>query len=71
MSNLASKYRPSEFNQLIGQKMVAAVLSKMVEKEQIPPGLIFTGPSGSGKTSAARLVAEKLGGEVIEVDAAI
>jgi len=70
MSNLASKYRPQEFNQLIGQKMVAAVLSKMVEKNQIPPGLLLTGPSGTGKTSAARLVAEKLGGEIIEVDAA-
>lgn len=70
MSNLASKYRPREFKQLIGQNLVAAVLSKMVEKEQIPPGLLFTGPSGSGKTSAARLVAEKLGGEIIEVDAA-
>lgn len=70
MSNLASKYRPQEFSQLIGQKMVAAVLSKMIEKDQIPPGLLFTGPSGTGKTSAARLVAEKLGGEIIEVDAA-
>lgn len=70
MQNLASKYRPQEFAQLIGQTLVAAVLKKMVEKDQIPPGLLFSGPSGTGKTSAARLVAEKLGGEVIEVDAA-
>lgn len=70
MTNLASEYRPREFKQIIGQNYVAAVLSKMVEKNQVPPGLLFSGPSGTGKTTAARIVAEKLGGEVIEVDAA-
>ena len=80
MKNLATAYRPTEFQHLIGQRLVATVLSRMVAKDQIPPGLLFTGPSGTGKTSAARLVANKLQGEateanklqvdVIEVDAA-
>lgn len=70
MSNLANSYRPTEFSQLIGQEFVAAVLEKMIVKDRVPSGLLFSGPSGTGKTSAARLVAEKLGGEIIEVDAA-
>lgn len=70
MPNLASQYRPLEFQQLIGQPLVSAVLQKVVDKGQYPPGFIFSGPSGTGKTSAARILAEKAGGELIEVDAA-
>jgi DNA polymerase-3 subunit gamma/tau len=73
-SGLALRYRPSTFDEILGQRLTATVLTRMVEKDQIPPGLLFSGPSGTGKTSAARVFARELNlGEehdVIEMDAA-
>lgn len=68
---LARKYRPQEFGDLIGQKLNAVVLQRMVEAEDVPQGLLFSGPSGTGKTSAARVLARALDApDTIEVDAA-
>ncbi len=68
---LAVRYRPTEFRQMIGQSVNAAVLSKMVETDNIPAGLIFSGVRGSGKTTAARILANSANaGMPIEVDAA-
>lgn len=74
MSNtLFLKYRPSEFKDLVGQRLNAAVLSKMVQTEKLYQGMLFTGPSGCGKTSAARILAHSLGydgAKITEIDAA-
>lgn len=69
-ATLAAKYRPKTFGDLVGQKLNAVILQRMVDKDAVPPGLVFSGPSGVGKTTAARILAVALGGEVIEVDAA-
>lgn len=68
--SLAVRYRPSDFPEMIGQKLNATVLAKMVDSKDVPTGLLFSGPSGSGKTTAARILAAKLDGEVLEIDAA-
>lgn len=68
---LALKYRPKTFSEVIGQKINAIVLDRMVASDSVPQGLLFAGPRGSGKTSMARILANSLdAGEPIEVDAA-
>ena len=68
---LALKYRPTTFEDVVGQRYTTAILKRMVETERVPTGLLFSGPSGVGKTTAARILAATMdAGEVIEVDAA-
>jgi DNA polymerase-3 subunit gamma/tau len=57
---LTTKYRPSTFKDMVGQKVNAVVLSQMVKTEQVPEALLFRGPRGVGKTSAARILAMEL-----------
>lgn len=57
---LALKYRPKKFSEVIGQQLTAVVLEKMVEKNEVPPTLLFRGPRGTGKTSVARILAMEL-----------
>jgi DNA polymerase-3 subunit gamma/tau len=68
--NLALKYRPQSFDDIIGQRLAAVVLSRMVEKSKVPEGILIAGPSGTGKTTAARVLASKLDADSIEVDGA-
>lgn len=68
---LALKYRPTTFPDLIGQRINAVVLQRMVDTGQVPSALLFSGPSGVGKTTASRVLASQLGAsDVIEVDSA-
>lgn len=68
---LALKYRPTTFEDMVGQRYTAAILRRMIETESVPFGLLFSGPSGTGKTTAARILAAQVdAGDIIEVDAA-
>lgn len=68
---LALKYRPKTFAEVIGQRITAVVLDRMVDSGQVPSGLLFAGPKGTGKTSMARILGSALGSaDFIEVDAA-
>lgn len=53
---LALKYRPTNFDQVIGQKSVAVFLAHMTAKKNLPTLMIFDGVHGSGKTSSARII---------------
>lgn len=55
---------------MVGQNQNGIVLQNMVAKDRVPSALIFSGPSGTGKTSAARILANSLDADPIEVDAA-
>lgn len=60
MEALALKYRPRSFGDIVGQKLTAIILDRMVESGSVPHGLLFSGPSGTGKTTAARILAASL-----------
>lgn len=64
--NLALKYRPHEFSEVVGQKATAAILSAKIRQGTLDQALLFYGPSGVGKTSMARIVAAALNPESAE-----
>lgn len=53
---LALKYRPQDFNDMIGQNTVSVFLAHMTAKRNLPNLMIFDGVHGSGKTSSARII---------------
>ena len=57
---LARKWRPRNFQELVGQNSVSQTLTNALKKGRLYPALIFTGPRGTGKTSTARIVAKSL-----------
>jgi DNA polymerase III subunit gamma/tau len=58
--NLALKYRPKTFDEVVGQRATSAILKAMIIKGSLQQALLFTGPSGVGKTTMARIVAAEL-----------
>ena len=57
---LARKWRPKNFQELLGQDSARQTLTNALSKNRLYPVLIFTGPRGTGKTSTARIVAKSL-----------
>ncbi len=57
---LALKYRPQNFEDLIGQEVVAETISKAIEQNKISNAYLFTGIRGVGKTTIARILAKSL-----------
>ncbi|PAF42146.1 DNA polymerase III subunit gamma/tau [Helicobacter sp. 11S02629-2] len=58
--NLALKYRPILFSELIGQESVSLTLSASLDSNKISNAYLFSGLRGSGKTSSARIMARSL-----------
>ena len=67
---LITKYRPRDFDEVIGHDSAMSALRRAVESETRPHAYLFTGPSGVGKTTTARIVAGLLQAEILEIDAA-
>lgn len=57
---LALKYRPSTFDDLIGQDVVAETIINSIKANKVPNAYLFTGIRGIGKTTTARIVAKSL-----------
>ncbi|MDE2222761.1 MAG: DNA polymerase III subunit gamma/tau [Candidatus Omnitrophica bacterium] len=57
---LARKYRPQNFDQLVGQAHITELLRKSIESGRIAHAFLFCGPRGIGKTSTARILAKSL-----------
>ena len=57
---LARKYRPSNFDELIGQDTIAQTLSLALDANRLSHAYLFSGLRGSGKTSTARIFAKAL-----------
>ena len=57
---LYRKYRPKNFNEVIGQKVVVKTLVNAIENNKISHAYIFSGPRGTGKTSIAKIFAKTI-----------
>jgi len=57
---LARKYRPSTFDELVGQDSVSQTLSQALDSDRLSHAYLFSGLRGSGKTSTARIFAKAL-----------
>ncbi len=55
---LARKWRPTVFEDVVGQEHVTRTLMNALKSERIAHAYIFAGPRGVGKTSTARLLAK-------------
>ena len=57
---LAQKYRPTSFNEVIGQEILVKTICNAIESNRLPNAWILTGIRGIGKTSIARIIARSL-----------
>ncbi|MBX2995401.1 MAG: DNA polymerase III subunit gamma/tau [Bdellovibrionaceae bacterium] len=57
---IARKWRPKNFDQLVGQSHISTTLQNALKNGRLPHALLFTGPRGTGKTSSARILAKSL-----------
>ena len=57
---LALKYRPQEFDDLIGQEVMAQTITNSIKLKKTPNAYLLTGIRGVGKTTTARLIAKAL-----------
>ena len=56
----ALKYRPTTFEEVVGQQSITKTLKNSLETEQLAQALLFCGPRGVGKTSCARILAKQI-----------
>jgi DNA polymerase-3 subunit gamma/tau len=57
---LARKYRPADFDTLIGQEAMVKTLSNAIDSGRLAHAFIMTGVRGVGKTTTARIIAKAL-----------
>jgi len=57
---LARKWRPQQFDEVVGQDHVATTLKNAIEQSRLAHAYLFVGPRGIGKTSIARIFAKAL-----------
>ena len=60
MAALYRKYRPQDFDEVVGQEAVVRTLKNAIAHGQIRQAYLFAGPRGTGKTSLARILAKAL-----------
>jgi len=57
---LARKYRPQEFDGVVGQETTVQILKNALSQNRLHHAYLFTGPRGIGKTTLARIFAKAL-----------
>jgi len=70
---LYRKYRPADWESVIGQDHIVSALAASIENQNFSHAYLLTGSRGTGKTSVARIFAAALGTnaeDIIEIDAA-
>jgi len=70
---LYRKYRPENFDEVIGQDHIVKAISGSLEAGKVAHAYLLCGPRGIGKTTVARIIAKELGtsiNDIYEMDAA-
>ena len=57
---LALKYRPKNFEELIGQDAIVQTIVNSIKLDKLPNAYLLTGIRGVGKTTTARLIAKAI-----------
>ena len=57
---LSLKYRPQNFDQLIGQESMAIAIQNAIAMDRVPNAYLLTGIRGVGKTTTARIIAKAI-----------
>ena len=70
MSYLAlyRKYRPSSFDDLVGQHEIATIIKNEILNDRISHAYLFSGPRGTGKTSTAKIIAKMINCHNLGID---
>ena len=58
----ARKYRPQNWEAVVGQDGITRTLKQAIEQEQMAQAYLFCGPRGVGKTTSARIFARAING---------
>lgn len=61
--SLYHRYRPTNFDGMMGNENTIAALKADIAKEDKPHAYLLTGPTGCGKTTLGRIIAKELGCE--------
>ncbi|MDP2910793.1 MAG: DNA polymerase III subunit gamma/tau [Candidatus Omnitrophota bacterium] len=56
----ARKWRPQDFDEIIGQEHITTTLKNAISMERLHHAYLFTGPRGIGKTSTARIFSKAI-----------
>ena len=56
----ARKYRPTTFDDVVGQSSVTSTLKNAIQSNQLAQSYLFCGPRGVGKTTCARIFAKEI-----------
>lgn len=76
IDKMDEKYRPTKFNQVIGNRQVVETIAYMVEEDKTIPHILMSGPAGTGKTTLALTICYEMFGKfkkqnVLELNASV